>query len=132
MHYGPLCEGTWEDHGYEGPADPGDTTHPGYPEIRNMAPAQVACSQSAELDLASKLEVQGLQDELQELQGAVHNFEAEIKWIAEGGDTKAQRLQAEMESVWEELRLHSEMQSSTQQLQDQARKLQGLELHHAR
>ena len=43
MDYGPLCKGTWEDHGYEGPiAAHGETTHPGYPEIRNMAPAQVA------------------------------------------------------------------------------------------
>ena len=73
-------------------------------------------TQGTELDLASKLEVQRLQVELQELQGAVHNFETEIKWIAEGGDTKAQQFQAEMENVWEELRLHSEMQSSLQQL----------------
>ena len=43
MDYGPLCKGTWEDHGYEGPiADHSETTHPGYPKIRNMAPAQVA------------------------------------------------------------------------------------------
>ena len=43
MDYSPLCKGTWEDHGYEGPiAAHGETTHPGYPEIRNMAPAQVA------------------------------------------------------------------------------------------
>ena len=65
--------------------------------------------------------------ELQELQGVVHNFETEIKWIAEGRDTKAQQLQAGMEEVWEELRLHSEMQSSIQRLQDQAWKLQGPE-----
>ena len=67
--------------------------------------------------------------ELQELQGVVHNFETEIKWIAEGRDTKAQQLQAGMEEVWEELRLHSEMQSSIQQPQDQTQQLQGLELH---
>jgi hypothetical protein len=43
MDYGPLCKGTWEDHGYDGPiAAHGETTHPGYPEIRNMAPVQVA------------------------------------------------------------------------------------------
>ena len=29
-----------------------------------------------------------MQVELQELQGVVHNFETEIKWIAEGRDTR--------------------------------------------
>jgi len=54
------------------------------------------------------VEMQRLQGEMQELQGVVHNFEAEIQWIAEGGDTKTQRLQAEVNGLWEELGLRSD------------------------
>ena len=71
-------------------------------------------TQGTELGFASKLEVQRLQGELQELQGVVQNFEMEIKWIAEGGDTKVQQSQAEVAVYGEELRLHSEVQSSIQ------------------
>ena len=82
-------------------------------------------AQGAELGLTPKLEMQKLQGEMRELQGVLHNFETELQWIAEGGDTQTQRLQAEMEDLRAELRLHSEVQSSMQRLQDQAQKLQG-------
>ena len=67
--------------------------------------------------------VQRLQGEVQELQGIMNNFKAEIQWTAQGGDSKAQQLQMEVEGLWGEVRLHSEPQSSVQRLQDQVQEL---------
>ena len=55
--------------------------------------------------------VQRLQGEVQELQEIMNNFEAEIQRITQGGDSKTERLQMEVEGLRDKVRLHSEQQS---------------------
>ena len=45
-------------------------------------------------------ELRTLQEEVRMLQEAVGNIGVEVQWVAQGGESKAQNLQGEMEGVW--------------------------------
>ena len=58
--------------------------------------------------------MQGFQEEMRVLQETVDNIGAEVQWVAQGGESKAQNLQGEVEGVWDKI---AELQRTAEELQ---------------
>jgi prefoldin subunit 5 len=58
--------------------------------------------------------MQGFQEEMRVLQETVDNIGAEVQWVAQGREAKAQNLQGEVEGMWGKI---AELQQTAEELQ---------------
>ena len=72
--------------------------------MQSAAERQDSDTETADLD-EMKAAMQMLQEEVRGLQEAAGNIGAEVQWVAQGGESKVQRLQELVESLSDELEM---------------------------